>query len=185
MFNQINKKITMIKDDNAKQYVMDDKRETLRDFVRRVTHEKDLKYRDVARRAQGRISAATVAQIINNKAGELKPLKVMALAEGLGEPVDLLFTLAYPGLQLRPDGFTQSRFEHLYTLYEKLPESERRELNSSLEMLKTYMEKRIRQPIKPTGPPHHADSSLSRTEVLDEMETLMDRPETNKKSRRR
>ena len=185
MFNRINRKVTPVKSESAKQYPMRDKQETLRDFVRRVTHEKQLKYRDVAKRAKDGISAATIAQIINNKAGELKPLKVMALAEGLGEPVDLVFALAYPGLKLRPDGFTQSRFEELYTLYGKLSEAEQREVNPSLEMMKLYMERRVRRPVKSIEVLRDVDTLLSREKILDNMETLMDKQKQKKRTSHR
>lgn len=60
--------------------------ERLSDYVRRVVKEKDLRYRQVAERSGGGISASTVSDIISGRTKEIRSGTISALSRGLGVP---------------------------------------------------------------------------------------------------
>jgi transcriptional regulator with XRE-family HTH domain len=61
---------------------MSTEQETLSDFVRRVASEKDLTYREVARRSG--LSSPSISDIISGKTRNIKSSTIPALAKGLG-----------------------------------------------------------------------------------------------------
>lgn len=69
-------------------------KEKLADFVRRVIREKQLKLRDVERRAGGEITNGYVSGIINNRIKNVSLEKLKALARGLEVDVHELFASA-------------------------------------------------------------------------------------------
>ena len=73
---------------------MADKNNTLQDYVRRLISEKDLNYRQVARRSRGLISHSTVYDIINGRNTNPSLSALRGLAKGLGVTEAELFASA-------------------------------------------------------------------------------------------
>ena len=77
-----------------RQPVVKTLQEQLADYVRRVIAEKELNYREVARRSGGLISHSTVYDIINERNKNVSTKTLQGLAKGLGVSEDELFAVA-------------------------------------------------------------------------------------------
>jgi transcriptional regulator with XRE-family HTH domain len=69
-------------------------RETLSDYLRRIIRDKDLSYRKVAQRSGGRVSHATISDIINGRQKDIKTETLIGIARGLGVLEEELFAIA-------------------------------------------------------------------------------------------
>jgi transcriptional regulator with XRE-family HTH domain len=78
----------------SKQFGVKTEQESLADYVRRVIRDKDLSYRKVAAQSGGKISHATVSDIINGNQRDLKTETLIGLARGLGVSEEELFAVA-------------------------------------------------------------------------------------------
>jgi len=79
---------------NGRQFGMSAERESLADYLRRVIRDKDLSYRKVAQRSGGRVSHATISDIINGRQKDVKTETLRGLAQGLDVPEEEIFAVA-------------------------------------------------------------------------------------------
>lgn len=68
--------------------------ETLPDYIRRVISEKNLNYREVARRSGGAITHSAVHDIINGRSKDYKVSTLKGLAKGLEVSEEEIFAVA-------------------------------------------------------------------------------------------
>lgn len=124
------------------------KRETLRDYVRRiVTSKPDMSHVKVAKRAKklgGDISSGYVNTVIQGLVKDPGVSSLKSLALGIGEPEDDLFDIAR-GRQLAEDAaYRESVFAMLYNEYSHLSKEEKREMQPLIEMLKHEIQRRLK-----------------------------------------
>lgn len=124
------------------------KRESLRDYVRRiVTSKPDMSHVKVAKRAKklgGDISAGYVNTVIQGLVKDPGVSSIKSLALGIGETEDDLFEVAR-GKQLADDaGYRESVFAMLYNEFSHLSKEEKREMQPLIEMLKHEIQRRLK-----------------------------------------
>jgi transcriptional regulator with XRE-family HTH domain len=123
---------------------------SLADYVRRIIDEKDLSYRKVAAQSGGRISHATISDIINGNQRDIKTETLIGLAKGLGVSEDELFAVAR-GREINGDPTFEE--ERLLSMFRSLPPEWREELLAHAELT----HKRHGQAVEarePAPPPH-------------------------------
>lgn len=79
---------------NSKRGGVTAEHETLSDYLRRVIRDKDLSYRKVAQRSGGRVSHATISDIINGRQRDIKTETLIGIAKGLGVSEEEMFAIA-------------------------------------------------------------------------------------------
>jgi transcriptional regulator with XRE-family HTH domain len=100
--------------------------ESLSEFVRRIAAERNLKYREIARRSGNAISHATVGEIINNPNKTVTVDTLKALAEGLDVPYSLLAGIAFgQHTETAGDEQLENELTSLRKLFGELPTDER------------------------------------------------------------
>jgi transcriptional regulator with XRE-family HTH domain len=105
-----------------KYYAVSETVNKLQDFVRRMVDEKNLNYREVARRSRGLISHSTVYDIINGRNTNPSITALQGLARGLGVTEEEVFAIAR-GKEPDEDAVIN---EGLYRNYQKLSPQNRR-----------------------------------------------------------
>jgi transcriptional regulator with XRE-family HTH domain len=118
-------------------------RESLDRYVRRVLYEEGLTLSDVECRSEGEISDSYVSAIASGKIKNVTLEKLKALARGLGVTEAHLLSVAC-GISF-PYGadLLESELALLFSKYKELPEQDRNELTTILEMLNDEIERRI------------------------------------------
>lgn len=117
---------------------MTDNINNLRDYVRRVISEKDLNYRQVARRSRGLISRSTVYDIISSRNLNPTLTALRGLAKGLGVTEEELFASAM-GKTLEEDTIDE-RLKLIGLKFRELTEEQRIDANALLRALERAVE---------------------------------------------
>jgi transcriptional regulator with XRE-family HTH domain len=125
----------------SRQRVVAIERETLSDFVRRVIKEKDLNYREVARRAG--VSHGKIGDVINKPEQDVGIGTLKAIAKGLGVPEDLLFEIAREMPAESGDQYKQSVFYELYQKLDQLDEYTKDHVITSVTRLNRWADERL------------------------------------------
>jgi transcriptional regulator with XRE-family HTH domain len=118
----------------SKQFGVTAEREKLADYLRRVIRDKDLSYRKVAQRSGGRVSHATISDIINGRQKDIKTETLIGIAKGLGVPEEEIFAVAR-GATTMKNGFEQSDFARLYFKHGKLTKARQKEFERIWKMV--------------------------------------------------
>lgn len=111
-----------------------DIQESLGDFVRRIMDEKNLTLELVQRNSTNRIDGAYVHDILKGKSKNPSILKLIALADGLGEPKELLFAKA-GGYSITNEEINDLRLRDVLIRYKNLNPEIKEFLKPSLEFL--------------------------------------------------
>lgn len=108
--------------------------ENLNSFVRRIMEEKDLTAREVERRSGGNITHSYVNKIKNGDAKNPSPQILQALAKGLGEPEEIIFSLIR-GIQPNKENVAREQFENLGLKFSGLPPSKKEKAQALIELM--------------------------------------------------
>lgn len=122
------------------------KEEDLADFVKRIREEKDLSQQDVENNCNGEISKGYVGQIETRVVlGTSITLgKLMALARGLGVPVEMVLDVARGKTAKDTQEFEESEFALMYSEVEKLTPQQKRDFKIAFDMAKDAL-RRIKE----------------------------------------
>lgn len=134
----------------SKQFGVKTEQESLADYVRRVIRDKDLSYRKVAIQSGGKVSHATVSDIINGNQRDLKTETLRGLAKGLGVSEEEIFAVARGKTLDTEEAFT-GEFAVLFKGFHDLSPEDQAEMRAMVRMLATEVERR-----RPRNPPSKA-----------------------------
>ena len=115
-----------------------DENNKLQDYVRRLISEKDLNYRQVARRSRGLISHGTVYDIINGRNVNPSLSSLRGLAKGLGVTEEELFASAI-GKTLEKDTI-ENRLTLIGLKFRELPDEQKNDAEALLRALERAVE---------------------------------------------
>lgn len=118
-----------------KVFAVENKSESLAEYVRRVREEKKLSLSDVERQSGNLITNGYVSRIENGYILNVTPKKLAALAKGLGVSEDEVFAVARGKTSSGDLAFDELRLLDLYRL---LPPDKRLEAVAHLEVLVHY-----------------------------------------------
>jgi transcriptional regulator with XRE-family HTH domain len=82
-------------------------KESLAEFVKRHRHQKNLSLKDVQRRSKGKITDGYISRIENGVYTNPSPVKLKALATGLGVTEDDIFAIVRGYKPKEPDGIKE------------------------------------------------------------------------------
>lgn len=114
-------------------------KESLGDYVRRVAHEKNLTFREVARR--GGISAPSISDIVSGKTREVRSGTIAALARGLDVSEDEVFAIVSGRTPEEEQNYRESRFALLSLKFDRLPPDKRVNVEALIELLDRELER--------------------------------------------
>lgn len=120
-------------------------RETLADYVRRLIRDKDLSYRQVAQRSGGEISHATVSDIINGRITNPSTSTLVALAKGLGVPVEEVFAVARGKDPEGDPNFKNWKFAALFDEAQQLTPEQMTRFEIIMEMARREVQRMIQE----------------------------------------
>jgi hypothetical protein len=117
-------------------------RRSLAEYVDQVMIENGEKPKDVearSKRAGYPISDAQIGNILLEKVKNPGILTLLALAKGLGRPVEEVIAAALAELPTESAAFKESEFASLWDIYRQLPNGEQRIFKRYLQMLRREM----------------------------------------------
>jgi transcriptional regulator with XRE-family HTH domain len=107
-------------------------------FIRRVMEEKGLEPADVASRSRQAIKYATVYSIINERQKDISLTTLIALADGLGVPVE---EIAAAAAGKKRDGRLRDNIEFLTHKFDQLTDAQQESLKPLLDLLDRELER--------------------------------------------
>jgi hypothetical protein len=116
----------------------------LANYVKRRMGELNKSYQGVADGSRGLISHGTVFNIANERVKEVKETSLRGLASGLEVTFSELARIAYGEQYQSSEAYKSSRFAELAESFEKLPESDKKELITILNILRREIDRRLR-----------------------------------------
>lgn len=120
--------------------------ESLPEYVRRVINEKGLTFRQVEERSksgESKVTGAYVNKIVNSIVFDVTTLsidKIQALARGLGEPEETVFSIIR-GVKPNKEVVIDKQFENLSLKFSGLPPTRKERLQSLIEMMDREIER--------------------------------------------
>lgn len=135
-------KVTTIVDEDCEIVQFPMRRRTLAEYVDQVMIENGEKPKDVearSKRAGYPISDAAVGKILLEQTKNPGILTLLALAKGLGRPVEEVIAAALVELPSESAGFKESDFASLWEIYRNLPTGEQKIFKRYLQMLRREM----------------------------------------------
>jgi hypothetical protein len=116
----------------------------LAEYVKRRMIELNRSYQGVADSSKGKLSHGTVFNIANERVKEIKETSLRGLADGLEISFSELARIAYGEQYQSSEEYKGSRFAELAEAFEKLPESDKKELITVLNILRREIDRRSR-----------------------------------------
>jgi transcriptional regulator with XRE-family HTH domain len=119
--------------------------EPLKDYVRRIRTEKRLSLSEVSRNSGNKIASSYLHRIENGNVVNVSPLKLKALAKGLGVSEEEVFNIVR-GIRPREVPILEDEEVALIlTKYQKLSEEEKRELVEIFSFLEKEIDRRLQK----------------------------------------
>jgi transcriptional regulator with XRE-family HTH domain len=141
IFQKLNNSFHKCNIENVKRLIVDKKRETIGEYVKRVRVLKELSLAEVQRRSGNGIAGSYINRIENGYITNPTPAKLRALALGLGVDPQELFDIAQGERQKDSDAYKDSDFAVMHFKYEGIPKNSKKK--AEIDVIKKLLDEKL------------------------------------------